>query len=45
MFRALIFTLSGGTVYRVLCLLAAQNIPIAVYTVPADDEQISDRNI
>jgi hypothetical protein len=71
MFRALISSSSGGTVYTigitlsVLCRLAASrvavelnsnpassqptlyagNIPVGVYTVLPDEEQISDQNM
>jgi hypothetical protein len=53
-FRALICLSSGGTVYCIqqLCRLAeaasrhnAHNIPIVVYTVPPDDDQISALNM
>jgi hypothetical protein len=53
MFQAFICSSARGTVYTKIDIfyayyvgwLLAQNIPIAVYTVPPDDEQISARNM
>jgi hypothetical protein len=53
MFRAVICSSSGGTVYTttgIFCVyyvdwMLAQNIPIVVYIMPPDYEQTSARNM